>query len=108
MLDSVDKGKITLKRLIETYSANPARLMGLYPRKGVLIPGADADVIIVDPDAAFQIRGEDLYSKQKVTAFEGFKGKGIPVTTIVRGEIILEEGTIIGKPGYGRYQRPLP
>jgi len=106
MLDSVDKGKITLGRLIETYSANPARLMGLYPRKGVLVPGADADIIIVDLDAAFQIKGEDLYSKQKVTAFEGFKGKGMPVTTIVRGEIIMEEGTVIGKPGYGEYQRP--
>jgi allantoinase len=106
MLDSVDKGKITLKRLVETFSANPARIMGLYPRKGALVPGADADLIIVDPDAAFQIRGEDLYSKQKVTAFEGYKGKGIPVTTIVRGEIIMEEGTVIGKPGYGEYQRP--
>jgi len=106
MLDSVEKGKITLKRLIETYSANPARLMGLYPKKGVLVSGADADVIIVDPDAAFQIKGEDLYSKQKMTAFEGFRGKGMPVTTIVRGEIIMEEGTIIGKSGYGEYQRP--
>jgi dihydroorotase/allantoinase len=80
--------------------------MGLYPRKGALVPGADADLIIVDPDAAFQIRGEDLYSKQKVTAFEGYKGKGIPITTVVRGEIIMEEGTVIGKPGYGEYQRP--
>lgn len=108
MLDSVDKGKITLERLVETYSANPARLMGLYPRKGVLVPGADADLIIVDPDAAFQIKGEDLYSKQKVTAFEGFKGRGMPVTTIVRGEIIMEEGTVVGKPGYGEYQRRIP
>ncbi len=108
MLDSVAKGKITLKRLVETFSANPARIMGLYPRKGALIPGADADLIIVDPDAAFQIKGEDLYSKQKVTAFEGFRGKGIPVTTIVRGVIIMEEGTVIGKTGYGEYQRPKP
>jgi len=77
-------------------------------RKGALVPGADADIIIVDPDAAFQIKGEDLYSKQKVTAFEGYRGKGIPVTTIVRGEIIMEEGTVIGKPGYGEYQRPRP
>jgi dihydroorotase-like cyclic amidohydrolase len=106
MLDSVGKRKTTLNRLVEAFSANPARLMGLYPRKGALIPGADADIIIVDPDAAFQIKGEDLYSKQKVTAFEGYKGKGIPVTTIVRGEVIMEECTIIGKPGYGEYQRP--
>jgi len=108
MLDSVDRGKTTLKRLVETYSANPARIMGLYPRKGALVPGADADIVIVDPDAAFQIKGEDLYSKQKVTAFEGYRGKGVPVTTIVRGEIIMEEGTVIGKPGYGEYQRPKP
>jgi dihydroorotase (multifunctional complex type) len=105
MLDSVDKGKITLERLIEVFSTNPARLMGLYPRKGIIAPGADADLIIVDPDAEFQIRGEDLYSKQKVTAFEGFKGKGMPVTTIVRGEIIMEEGAVVGKPGYGEYMR---
>ncbi len=105
MLDSVGKGKITLERLIEVFSTNPARLMGLYPRKGIIIPGADADLIIVDRDAEFQIKGEDLYSKQKVTAFEGFKGKGMPVTTIVRGEIIMEEGAVVGKPGYGEYLR---
>ena len=108
MLDAVSKGKTTLVRLIEAYATNPAKLMGLYPRKGVLIPGADADIIIVNPDAAFQIKGEELYSKQKVTAFEGVKGKGIPVTTIVRGEVIMEAGNIIGKPGYGEYQRPEP
>jgi allantoinase len=108
MLDSMDQGKITLERLIEAFSENPAQIMGLYPRKGALIPGADADIVIVDPDASFEIVAEDLYSKQKVTAFEGYKGKGIPVTTIVRGEIIMDEGAVIGKAGYGEYQRPLP
>ena len=106
MLDAVDKGKTTLKRLVETYSSNPARILGLYPRKGALFPGADADLVIVDPDASLQIKGEDLYSKQKVTAFEGYEGKGTPVTTIVRGEIVMEDGAVVGKPGYGEYQRP--
>jgi dihydroorotase (multifunctional complex type) len=108
MLDSVDKGKTTLGRLVESFSVNPARIMGLFPRKGALVPGADADIVIVDLDASFQIKAEDLHSKQKVTAFEGYKGKGIPLTTIVRGEIVMEEGTVIGKTGYGEYQRPLP
>jgi allantoinase len=108
MLDSMDQGKITLERLIEAFSENPAQIMGLYPKKGALIPGADADIVIVDPDASFEIVAENLYSKQKVTAFEGYKGKGIPVTTIVRGEIIMDEGAVIGKAGYGEYQRPLP
>lgn len=106
MLDSVNKGKTTLNRLVQTFAENPARLMGLYPRKGAIIPGADADLIVVDLNAEFKIKGDDLYSKQKVTSFEGYKGKGIPVTTIVRGEIIMEEGSIIGRPGYGKYQRP--
>jgi dihydroorotase-like cyclic amidohydrolase len=105
MLDSVNKGKTTLNRLVQTFAENPARLMGLYPRKGAIIPGADADIIVVDLNAEFKIKGDDLYSKQKVTSFEGYKGKGVPVTTIVRGEIIMEEGSIIGRPGYGKYQR---
>jgi allantoinase len=108
MLDSVDKGKTTMVRLVEAFSANPARIMGLYPRKGALVPGADADIVIVDPNASFEIKAEDLHSKQKVTAFEGYQGKGIPLTTIVRGEIVMEEGIIIGKTGYGEYLRPLP
>ncbi len=107
MLDCVNRGLTTLKRLVEAFSTNPAKIMGLYPRKGALIPGADADMIVVDPGREFEIRGEDLHSKQKITAFEGYRGKGRPVATIVRGEIVMDGGEVIGKPGFGEYLRPL-
>jgi allantoinase len=106
LLNSVKQDKITLSKLIRVFSTNPARILGLYPNKGILIPGADADIIIVDPEKPYKITGEDLHSKQKVTAFEGYEGKGLPITTFVRGEMIMDEGIIIGNPGFGEYQRP--
>jgi len=81
--------------------------MGLYPRKGVLAPGSDADIIIVDPMSQFVIKGEKLHSKQKITALEGYGGKGRPLTTIVRGKVIMEGGQVVGKPGFGEYLKPL-
>jgi len=106
ILDSMNKGKIGLGRLVEVFSENPAKLMGLYPKKGALLPGSDADIVIVDPDREFVIKGENIHSKQKVTAFEGYNVKGAPLTTVVRGEIVMDDGVVIGKPGYGEYQRP--
>ncbi len=106
MLDCVNRDLTTLERLVEAFSVNPAKIMGLYPRKGVLAPGADADIIIVDPKSEFVIKGEELHSKQKITAFEGHGGKGRPLTTIVRGEIIWD-GEVVGKPGFGEYLKPL-
>ncbi len=107
MLDCVNRGLITLERLVETFAVNPAKIMGLYPRKGVLAPGADADIIIVDPMSQFVIKGEELHSKQKITALEGYGGKGRPLTTIVRGKVIMEGGEVVGKPGFGEYLKPL-
>jgi len=107
MLDCVNRGLITLERLVETFAVNPAKIMGLYPRKGVLAPGADADIIIVDLMSQFVIKGEELHSKQKITAVEGYGGKGRPLTTIVRGKVIMEDGEVVGKPGFGEYLKPL-
>ena len=107
MLDCVNRGLITLERLVETFAVNPAKIMGLYPRKGVLAPGSDADIIIVDPMSEFVIKGEELHSKQKITALEGYGGKGRPLTTIVRGKVIMEGGEVVGKPGFGEYLKPL-
>ncbi len=108
MLDCVDKGLLSLERLVEVSSANPAKILGFYPRKGVLTLGADADLVIVDPKKGFEIKGDRLNSKQKITAFEGRRGRGIPLTTVVRGRIIMEDGEVIGEPGYGEFLRRLP
>ena len=80
---------------------------GLYPKKGELSIGSDADVAIVDLDKQFTIRGENLKTIQKITPYEGIKGVGMPVTTLVRGTIVYEEGQVIGKPGFGKFQRPI-
>lgn len=107
MLDSVNRGLLKLERLVEVSSANPAKVLGLYPRKGAIMPGADADLVVVDLDRDFKIMGEELHSKQKVTAFEGYEGRGVPRATIVRGEMIMEDGEVMGRPGYGEFLRPI-
>ena len=107
MLDAVNNDKISLERLVEVFSTNPAQMNGLYPRKGDLMVGADADVVICDMDKAFHIKGENLQTIQKITPYEDMKGKGMPVMTLVRGKVIYENEQVIGKPGYGSFQMPL-
>ncbi len=107
MLDAVNRDLISLERLVEVFSSNPAQINGLYPRKGDLLLGSDADIVIVDMDKPFHIRGENLQTIQKITPYEGMRGKGVPVTTLVRGKVVYEDGEGVGKPGYGEFLRPL-
>ena len=107
MLDAVNRDMISLERLVEVFSTNPAMMNGLYPRKGDIVLGADADLVVADMGKPFHIRGEDLHTIQKITPYEGMEGNGAPVMTMVRGEIVYEEGQVVGKPGYGEFQRPI-
>ena len=106
MLNKVNEGRISMERLVEIFSVNPAKMLRLHPRKGTLMPGSDADLVIVDMQKRFEIREEDLYSKEKASAFAGQKGRGMPVTTVVRGNAVMKDGEILGRPGYGVYLRP--
>ncbi|MGC8817181.1 MAG: allantoinase AllB [Candidatus Hadarchaeum sp.] len=105
MLTLVNKGLIKLGRLVEMGAENPAKIFDLYPRKGAIAVGSDADFTIVDLKMEKTIKAEELHSKQKVTPFEGFRVKGLPVYTIVRGEIVAERGEILGGPK-GIFVRP--
>ncbi len=107
MLDCVDKGLVSLERLVEVFSVNPARLLKLYPRKGALMPGSDADIVVVDLKKEYEIKAELLHSKEKTTAYDGYKVKGAPLTTIVRGEVVMENRILQGRPGFGEFQRPI-
>ncbi len=107
MLDCVNRDLLKLDCLVEITSTTPAKILRLHPRKGALLPGADADLVIVDMKRGFEIKGASLHSKQKITAFEGYRGRGQPLMTIVRGEIVMEEGEVMGRPGYGEFQRPI-
>jgi len=101
MLDAVNRGLISLRRLVEVFAENPARLLGVYPRKGVIAVGSDGDLVLVDPKGEFEIRGDQLHSRQRRTPFEGYRGRGKPVKTILRGEVIMEDGEVTAPRGYG-------
>jgi dihydroorotase/allantoinase len=107
MLNAVNKDMIGLERLVEVFSTNPAMMNGLYPMKGDLMLGSDADIVIADMNMPFHIKGENLKTIQKITPYEGMKGTGMPIMTLVRGQVVYEDGQVIGKPGYGIFQRPL-
>jgi dihydroorotase (multifunctional complex type) len=102
MLTQVSNGRLSLNRLVELYSVNPAKTLDIYPKKGALHLNSDADVTIVDPNKEEKIRSDKLYTKNQLTMFEGKKIKGIPIATFVRGTLVMEDGVIIGKTGYGK------
>jgi dihydroorotase (multifunctional complex type) len=103
LLNCVNEGRISLTRLVEVFAMNPAKILGLYPRKGAIAVGSDADLVIVDLDGESKIDAQSLHSKQKISPFDGKKVKGKPILTIVRGSIVMEDGEIIGKPGNGKF-----
>ncbi len=103
MLTAVNEGRMSLERYVELASVNPAKLCGLYPRKGSLEVGTDADITIVDLNKTGQIKSSELHSKTNVTPFDGWKVKGMVSHTIVNGKVIYEEGKIVGKPGDGKF-----
>lgn len=105
MLTLVNRGLIKLSRLVEMGAENPARIFGLYPRKGAIMVGSDADFTIADMKMEKTIKAEELHSKQKITPFDGFRVQGVPVYTIVRGNIVAERGEILDGPR-GRFIKP--
>ena len=106
--EGVHKRGLTYERLAALLSANPAKRFGLYPQKGALRAGADADVAILDPDAEWTFTWEKSLGKSKVrhTPFEGRRIRGQVRTTVVRGGIVYSEGEILVQPGYGQLIRP--
>jgi dihydropyrimidinase len=100
--EGVRSGRISLGRLVEVTSTNAAKLFGLYPRKGTISVGSDADITIFDPNLELTIENSMLKSNSDYTAFDGWKVTGWPVVTIRRGEIVFRGGKILGVPGSGQ------
>jgi allantoinase len=108
MLDQVNKGRLSIQQLALLLSTRPAKLFKLYPKKGIITLGSDADLTIVDMKKEWAIKAEYMYSKSaETTIYEGWEVKGKPMLTVVRGEVVSENGEIVGKMGYGRYQKRL-
>jgi len=103
MLTKVNEGKLTLEDLAGFCSENPAKVFGLYPGKGAIQVNSDADFTIVDMDARKVLTASDMHSKTGITSWEGMEVKGLPVYTIVRGEVVMEYGKIVVAPGFGRF-----
>jgi dihydropyrimidinase len=98
----VGGGRLDLPRLVDVLSTRPARAMGLYPRKGAITIGADADLVLFDPNRRATIHYADLHSRCGYEPLEGRDCTGWPVLTIARGEIVAREGSFVGVPGRGQ------
>ena len=97
--EGVNKGRISMARLQQVACENPARVFGLFPKKGAIRKGSDADLVIIDLKAKRTVRGSDLHYKVGWTPYEGWKLQGWPTMTIRKGSIICEEGQVLAKPG---------
>ena len=103
LMDSVNKGVISLNKLVEVTSTNPAKVFGCYPQKGCLDVGSDADIIVVDPEKVMPLTAENLHYGLNYSIYDEFTSKGWPVVTIRRGEILVENGQFLGKESTGRF-----
>jgi len=101
----VGAGKITLNRFVEIVSTAPARIFGLYPRKGAIAPGSDADIVVWDPMAEHLISAKTHHMRVDYSMFEGFRVQGNARQVFSRGELIVENGRYIGRVGRGQYLR---
>lgn len=101
----VKKDQISLARFVNLTSTYPARLYGLFPRKGIIAVGSDADFAIWDPDATFTIHNNDLHHAVDYTPYEGINVTGRITETIIRGKVVQRDGTVIGDKGFGEFLR---
>lgn len=102
----VASGRVSILDLAALLAERPARNFGLAPRKGWLAPGADADVAVLNPDAAWTVRGAALHSAAGWTPYEGLEIRGRVTHTIVGGRVAFEGGAVVARPGDGRFIRP--
>jgi dihydroorotase (multifunctional complex type) len=106
MLTAVNRGLLSLSDYARLASFAPARLWGLYPRKGSFALQSDADFTIVDMNRAGVIRAAELHSKHAVSPYDGFETSAAPAAAVLRGKFIMKDGVLTGKRGYGRLVRP--
>jgi len=101
--EGVNKGKISLERLVEVCCYRPARQFGLTPRKGTLSIGSDADLVLIDMDKEAEVPQKPVYSNTDYSVFAGRKIKGWPILTMLRGRIVVQDGNVMEATGDGKY-----
>ncbi len=105
MFQGVERGEISLARWVEITSTTPARMFGLFPKKGVLAPGSDADIVLYDPDATHTFSAATHHMNVDYSAYEGLEVRGQVQTVLSRGAVIIENNQYLGRPGSGEYLR---
>ncbi len=109
MLTAVKNGRISMQRAVQLLSVNPAKIFDLYPRKGVILPGSDADLVLVDLKTEFKLRAAEMFTMGKEVAkvFEGQRVFGKVKKTFLRGQLVFDDGEIVGQASCGQWVRPL-
>lgn len=97
--------RLTMEQMVAVTATNPARLFGLYPRKGRIAVGADADLVVFDPDRPIRLEHTTLHSRIGYSIYEDITVPGYPDLTMSRGRIIARDGQFVGEPGWGRFLR---
>lgn len=103
MTEGVMEGRLDIHRFVELTSTNPAKLYGLFPRKGTIAPGSDADLVIWDQERDFTLTNDMLHHNVDYTPYEGMQLKAWPAMVISRGEVIVEDADCIAAPGRGEF-----
>jgi len=101
--EGVNKGRITLEKLVEICCRNNAQAMGLYPRKGTIETGSDADLVIVDLNKSVTLRADTLHQFADYTPYEGWQITGYPILTMLRGNVVMQDGKLLVDSGVGKY-----
>ena len=99
----VKTGRFSMNRFVELVSTNPAKYFGLYPRKGTIAPGSDADIVVWDPEKKLTISAKTHHSNVNYNLFEGTQVTGAPEVVLVRGQVIVENDELVAQPGAGQF-----
>jgi dihydropyrimidinase len=101
----VRAGRFDLNRLVALYAATPAKLFGLYPRKGTIAVGSDADIVVFDAAKESTLSAKSHHTTCDYSLYEGVRITGLPALVLVRGEIVVEGDELVARPGHGRFVR---
>ena len=101
--DGVREGKLDLNRMVAVASTNPAKVFGMYPEKGSLQPGTDADIVIFDPNMTVTVDHNNMETNCDWSPYQGKKLTGYPHKTFLRGKLIAEDGKCVGDQGFGKF-----
>ncbi|MBI4544290.1 MAG: dihydropyrimidinase [Gemmatimonadetes bacterium] len=101
----VGAGRITLNRFVELTSTAPAKIFGLFPRKGTIAPGSDADIVVFDAQREQTLSAQSHHMRVDYNPYEGRVVKGVPEVVLSRGQAVIEQGKFVGRPGAGQFLR---